>query len=236
MVLVLSYSLLFRVECCQHQCFSSALNALNLLLNIVTGKLIIISAPSGAGKTSLARALIANSDDTKMSISHTTRSQRAGEENGKDYFFVSQPEFISMVGDEVFLEHAEVYGNFYGTSRLAVEQMLEKGINVLLDIDWQGARKVRKLMPDALSISILPPSVEELERRLRSRGSDAENVIQSRMTQAQDEMAHCREADFIVVNDDFNQALDDLSLILNGESDKLRALNVDIDALLAKNV
>ena len=200
------------------------------------GKLIIISAPSGAGKTSLARALIANSDDTKMSISHTTRSQRAGEENGKDYFFVSQPEFISMVGDEIFLEHAEVYGNFYGTSRLAVEQMLEKGINVLLDIDWQGARKVRKLMPDALSISILPPSVEELERRLRSRGSDAENVIQSRMTQAQDEMAHCREADFIVVNDDFNQALDDLSLILSGESDKLRALNVDIDALLAKNV
>ena len=200
------------------------------------GKLIIISAPSGAGKTSLARALIANSDDTKMSISHTTRSQRAGEEDGKDYFFVSQPEFLSMVGEQVFLEYAEVYGNFYGTSRLAVEQMLEQGINVLLDIDWQGARKVRELMPDALSISILPPSVEELERRLRSRGSDAENVIQSRMTQALDEMKHCREADFIVLNDDFNQALDDLSLILRGESDKLRALNVDIDALLAKNV
>ena len=202
----------------------------------MTGKLIIISAPSGAGKTSLARALIANADDIMMSISHTTRSQRAGEEDGKDYFFVSQPEFISMVSDGVFLEYAEVYGNFYGTSRLAVEEMLEQGINVLLDIDWQGARKVRELMPDAVSISVLPPSVEELERRLRSRGSDPESVIQSRMTQALDEMEHCREADFIVLNDDFNQALDDLSLILNGESDKLRALNVDIDALLATSV
>ena len=171
-----------------------------------------------------------------MSVSHTTRVQRAGEEDGKDYFFVSQPEFISMVSDGVFLEYAEVYGNFYGTSRVAVENMLDQGMNVLLDIDWQGAREVRKLMPEAISISVLPPSVEELERRLRSRGSDAESVIQSRMRQALDEMAHCREADFIVLNDDFNQALDDLSLILNGESDKLRALNVDVDALLATNV
>ena len=202
----------------------------------MTGKLIIISAPSGAGKTSLARALIANSKDIMMSVSHTTRVQRAGEEDGKDYFFVSQPEFISMVSDGVFLEHAEVYGNYYGTSRLAVEEMLNQGMNVLLDIDWQGARKVRKLMPEAISISVLPPSVDELERRLRSRGSDVESVIQSRMRQARDEMAHCREANFIVLNDDFNQALDDLSLILNGESDKLRALNVDVDALLSTNV
>lgn len=202
----------------------------------MTGKLIIISAPSGAGKTSLARALIANSDDIMMSVSHTTRAQRAGEEDGKDYFFVSQPAFIAMAGDEVFLEYAEVYGNFYGTSRVAVEIMLEQGMNVLLDIDWQGARNVRELMPDAVSVSVLPPSVEELERRLRSRGSDSESVIQSRMKQALDEMTHCREADFIVLNDDFNQALDDLSLILNDESDKLRALNVDIDALLAINV
>ena len=211
-------------------------NKYSSLHNIVTGKLIIISAPSGAGKTSLARALIANSDDIMMSISHTTRSQRAGEEDGKDYFFVSQPEFLSMVSDGVFLEYAEVYGNFYGTSRLAVEKMLSEGINVLLDIDWQGARKVRELMPEAVSISVLPPSVEELERRLRSRGSDAECVIQSRMKQALDEMAHCREADFIVLNDDFNQALDDLTLILNDESDKLRALNVNVDELLAQNV
>jgi len=202
----------------------------------VTGKLIIISAPSGAGKTSLTRALIANSDNIMMSVSHTTRSKRAGEEDGKDYFFVSQQEFLTMVSDGVFLEYAEVYGNFYGTSRLAVEQMLEQGKYVLLDIDWQGARKVRELMPEALSISVLPPSVEELERRLRSRGSDSESVIQSRMRQARDEMQHCKEADFIILNDDFNQALDDLSLILRGENDKLRVLNVDVDAILAEKV
>lgn len=202
----------------------------------MTGKLIIISAPSGAGKTSLARALIANTGDIVMSISHTTRSKRAGEEEAKDYFYVSQKDFLSMVSDGVFLEYAEVYGNFYGTSRLAVEEMLKQGKSVLLDIDWQGAREVRELMPDAVSVSILPPSVEELERRLRSRGSDSESVIQSRMRQAFDEMAHCRESDFIILNDDFNQALDDLSLIINGESDKLRALNVDVDAILASNV
>jgi len=197
----------------------------------VTGKLIIISAPSGAGKTSLARALIASNDNIMMSISHTTRPKRAGEEEGKDYFYVSQKSFLSMVSDGVFLEYAEVYGNFYGTSRLAVEEMLEQGKHVLLDIDWQGARKVRELMPDAISISVLPPSVDELERRLRSRGSDSESVISSRMEQAHDEMAHCRESDFIIINDDFNQALVDLSLILGGESDKLRALNVDIDEI-----
>ena len=202
----------------------------------MTGKLIIISAPSGAGKTSLARALIANNDNVMMSISHTTRSKRAGEEEGKDYFYVSQKSFLSMVSDGVFLEYAEVYGNFYGTSRLAVEEMLEQGKHVLLDIDWRGARKVRDLMPDAVSVSVLPPSVDELERRLRSRGSDSESVIQSRMRQAYDEMAHCRESGFIILNDDFNQALDDLSLILSDESDKIRALNVDIDEILAQNV
>lgn len=201
----------------------------------MTGKLFIISAPSGAGKTSLARALIANGGNTVMSISHTTRQQRAGEVDAKDYFFVNQAEFLEMVDRGVFLEYAEVYGNFYGTSRLAVDEMLAAGSNVLLDIDWQGARKVRELMPQSVSISVLPPSVEELERRLRSRGSDSEDVIQSRMQQALDEMAHCREADFRVLNDDFNEALDDLALILAGESDKLRPLTVDIDELLVVN-
>lgn len=167
-----------------------------------------------------------------MSISHTTRQQRAGEVDGQDYFFVGQPEFLRMVDENLFLEYAEVYGNYYGTSRLAVETMLADGNNVLLDIDWQGARKVRAKMPKAVSIAVLPPSVSELERRLRSRGSDAESVIQSRMRQAKDEMAHCSEADFIVMNDDFNAALDDLTLILDGKSDKLRALNVNLEALL----
>jgi guanylate kinase len=198
----------------------------------VIGKLFIISAPSGAGKTSLARALIANRDDTVMSISHTTRQRRAGEVHTEDYFFVDQTGFLSMVEDGIFLEYAEVYGNYYGTSRLAVEQMLAAGKNVLLDIDWQGARRVRAKMEDAISISVLPPSVSELERRLRRRGSDSEDVIESRMRQAIDEMKHCRESDFIVMNDEFNDALDDLSLILGGESDSIRPLMIDLDELL----
>lgn len=198
----------------------------------MNGKLFIISAPSGTGKTSLARALIANNKDAMMSVSHTTRQKRAGEVDGVDYFFVDQAEFIKMVGDNVFLEHAQVYGNYYGTSKLAVQEMLSRGINVLLDIDWQGARSVREQVPDAVSISILPPSIEELERRLRCRGSDTEDVIRSRMNQAIDEMQHCDEADFIVLNDDFNAALDDLTMILHGQSDSIRALDINLAQLL----
>lgn len=196
------------------------------------GKLFIISAPSGAGKTSLARAIIENNENTVMSISHTTRQQREGEVNGKDYHFVNKTEFLKMVDEDLFLEHAEVYGNHYGTAQSAVSELLQEGKHVLLDIDWQGARNVRIHMPDAVSISILPPSVEELERRLRSRGSDSDEVIQSRMQQAQDEIAHCDEADFIVLNDDFNHALDDLSLILSGEGDRIRALTLNLADLL----
>ena len=200
--------------------------------NTVTGKLFIISAPSGAGKTSLARALIANLGNCKMSISHTTRQRRSNEVEGVDYFFVSNDEFLEMTEQGIFLEYAQVYGNYYGTSRVAVEKMLAAGINVLLDIDWQGARLVRDQMKESVSISILPPSVPELERRLRSRGSDSEDVIAARMQQAHDEMAHCREANFIVLNDDFNQALDDLTLILAGEGDSIRPLALDVDELL----
>jgi guanylate kinase len=202
------------------------------IVKLVIGKLFIISAPSGAGKTSLARALIENSANAKMSVSHTTRPRRASEVEGVDYFFVSKAEFSSMIDENVFLEHAEVYGNYYGTSRNAVEQMLAQGVNVLLDIDWQGARLVRKQMPQAISISILPPSIAELERRLRSRGSDTDDVIKSRMHKALDEMRHSNESDFRVLNDDFNLALNDLTLILGGESDKLRALTVNLASLL----
>ena len=198
----------------------------------MTGKLFIISAPSGAGKTSLARALIENVSSAQMSVSHTTRSRRSGEVDGKDYFFVSEAEFLQMVEDGVFLENAQVYGNYYGTSRLAVEEMLNNGIHVLLDIDWQGARLVREQMPNAVSIAILPPSIEELDRRLRSRGSDSDAVIESRMQQARDEMQHCEEADFVVLNDDFNEALRDLTLILSGESDRLRPLTLNLAELL----
>jgi guanylate kinase len=199
----------------------------------VIGKLFIISAPSGAGKTSLARALIASAANATMSVSHTTRPRRASEVEGVDYFFVSQTEFLSMTDEGVFLEYAEVYGNYYGTSRNAVEAMLAQGVNVLLDIDWQGARLVREQMPEAISISILPPSIDELERRLRSRGSDSEDVIKNRMRQALDEMRHSDESDFRVLNDDFNLALNDLTLILSGESDKLRPLTVNLASLLS---
>jgi len=198
----------------------------------VIGKLFIISAPSGAGKTSLARALIAEVGNCKMSVSHTTRQRRNDEIDEVDYFFVNKEAFLAMVKQDVFLEYAQVYGNYYGTSRLAVEEMLAQGTHVLLDIDWQGARLVRDKMPDAISIAIWPPSVDELERRLRSRGSDSEDVIAARMQQANEEMAHCREADFIVLNDDFNQALNDLTLILAGENDSIRPLELNIDALL----
>jgi len=167
-----------------------------------------------------------------MSISHTTRQRRAGEVHGKDYFFTDQAEFLKMVDQGTFLEYAEVYGNYYGTSKLAVQEFLADGLNVLLDVDWQGARSIRSAIADAVSVSVLPPSIPELERRLRSRGSDTEDVIQNRMRQAVDEMMHCREADFIVVNDHFNEALDDLALILTGQSDRLRPLTVDIDELL----
>ena len=200
----------------------------------MNGKLFIISAPSGTGKTSLARALIANNADAMMSVSHTTRQKRAGEIDGVDYFFVVQSEFIKMVSDNVFLEYAQVYGNYYGTSKLTVQETLSKGMNVLLDIDWQGARSVRAQVPDAISISILPPSIEELERRLRCRGSDSEDVIRSRMNQAIDEMKHCDEADFIVLNDDFNAALDDLTMILHGQSDSIRALDINLDELMGE--
>ncbi|MFT6101273.1 MAG: guanylate kinase [Arenicella sp.] len=202
------------------------------IVKLVIGKLFIISAPSGAGKTSLARALIENAANAKMSVSHTTRPRRASEVEGVDYFFVSKAQFLNMVDDNTFLEYAEVYGNYYGTSRNAVEQMLAQGVNVLLDIDWQGARLVRKEMPQAVSISILPPSIEELERRLRRRGSDSEDVIKSRMRKALDEMQHSDESDFQVLNDDFNLALNDLTLILAGESDKLRPLTVNLASLL----
>ncbi|MDG1906349.1 MAG: guanylate kinase [Arenicella sp.] len=197
-----------------------------------TGNLFIVSAPSGAGKTSLAKALIASSEFITMSVSHTTRTKRGGEVHGEDYFFVDQSEFQQMVEEGVFLEYAEVYGNYYGTSSLAVDEMLTKGLNVLLDIDWQGARRVRKKMPDAVSISVLPPSIEELERRLRSRGSDSEDVIQSRMQQALSEMAHCKESDFAVLNDDFNTALSELSLIVAGQGDRIRPLNSHVRSLM----
>lgn len=211
-------------------------HSLTFIFSIVSAtKLFIISAPSGAGKTSLARALIAENKDVVMSVSHTTRARRSGETDEVDYHFVSDSEFIDMIGQGMFLEHALVYGNYYGTSKKAVKDLLDQGKHVLLDIDWQGARSIRKVMPEAVSISILPPSVDELERRLRSRGSDSEDVIKSRMAQALDEMSHCAEADFMVLNDDFNAALSDLTLIVSNQGDRIRPLTAEAADLAGSN-
>jgi guanylate kinase len=195
------------------------------------GTLFIFSAPSGAGKSSLARALVESSPDIAVSVSHTTRDARPGEEHGIHYFFVNADEFRNMVAAGAFLEHAQVFDNFYGTSRKAVEDLLEQGRNVILDIDWQGARAIKAQMPDARGIFILPPSREELENRLRGRGQDSEEVIARRMRDAVSEMSHYNEFDYVVVNDDFDAALADLRAIMAGEPEAARPVDIDIEAL-----
>ncbi|WP_145493762.1 guanylate kinase [Yersinia aleksiciae] len=203
---------------------------------MVQGTLYIISAPSGAGKSSLIQALLKTQPlyDTQVSISHTTRAKRPGENHGEHYFFVSEEEFCQMIDDDAFLEHAKVFENYYGTSRLAIEQVLATGVDVFLDIDWQGAQQIRAKMPTARSIFILPPSKEELDRRLRGRGQDSEEVIAKRMAQAVAEMAHYAEYDYLIVNDDFNLALSDLKTIIRAERLRLGRQKQRHDALISK--
>lgn len=178
------------------------------------GTLYIISAPSGAGKTSLVKALIEGTDDIMVSVSHTTRGMRPGEEDGRDYHFTDVETFRSMIADNAFLEHAEVFGNFYGTSRSSALDRMAQGTDVILEIDWQGAQQVRQKMPEAVSIFILPPSREELERRLRGRGTDSDEVIARRLAEAVTEMSHYREFDYLVFNDEFDTALIQLRAIV----------------------
>jgi guanylate kinase len=178
------------------------------------GKLYIISAPSGAGKTSLVKQLMLNNENIRLSISHTTRQQRPGEIHGHDYFFASVEEFQSLLRENAFLEYAQVFDNFYGTSRHGVEQQLQDGLDVILEIDWQGAQQVRKLLPASRSIFILPPSLEVLEQRLRNRAQDSEATIQRRMRDAVTEMSHYPEFDYLIVNDDFDWALQQLQTII----------------------
>jgi len=179
------------------------------------GTLFIISAPSGAGKTSLIRALLeSRGDELKLSISHTTRGPRPGEADGEDYHFVDADSFRRMIDEGAFLEYAQVFDNFYGTSKNAVETLLSRGEDVILEIDWQGAQQVRQMMPESVGIFILPPSREALGKRLRDRGQDEEEVIARRMRDALSEMSHYREYDYLVINDVFQDALAGLDAIV----------------------
>ena len=178
------------------------------------GTLYIISAPSGAGKTSLVKKLVVADPQVTVSVSHTTRAMRPGEVNGVDYHFTAQADFKTMIESGAFLEHAQVFDNFYGTSQQHVEQQLLDGKDVILEIDWQGARQVRRLITDAVSIFILPPSTAVLRQRLESRGQDDKTVIDRRMRDAVSEMSHYAEFDYMVVNDDFEQALQQLRCII----------------------
>ncbi|MEI6896093.1 MAG: guanylate kinase [Psychromonas sp.] len=180
------------------------------------GTLYILSAPSGAGKSSLINKLLAEerSWDVQVSISHTTRAPRVGEQNGQHYHFVNVDDFKSLIEKNAFFEWAEVFGNYYGTSRLTIEQALQQGIDIFLDIDWQGAQQVRKMMPEAVGIFILPPNRDELEARLTKRGQDSSDIIAKRMAQAKSEMSHYNEYDYLIINDDFELAAAQLSQIV----------------------
>jgi len=177
-------------------------------------RLIILSAPSGAGKTSLARALAESTANVGVSVSHTTRPAREDERDGKDYFFVSRAVFKRMIRDGEFLEHANVFDHLYGTARTPVEAAVAAGQSIVLDIDWQGARKVRAVMPEALSVFILPPSLNDLEQRLLNRGQDTSEVIRRRMQDAVSEIDHYPEFDYVLVNQNFQTALEELRGVL----------------------
>ncbi|MCU1727247.1 guanylate kinase [Pseudomonas sp. 7P_10.2_Bac1] len=180
-----------------------------------TGTLYIISAPSGAGKSSLVKALIDVEPHIRVSVSHTTRAKRPGEENGVHYHFVEREEFVKMIEHGDFLERAEVFGNLYGTSQSYLQQTLDEGHDLILEIDWQGAEQVRKLMPQARSIFILPPSQQALRDRLDNRGQDSAEIIDGRMREAVSEMSHYVDYDYLIINDDFALALDDLKAIFH---------------------
>jgi guanylate kinase len=182
--------------------------------NMGQGTLYIISAPSGAGKTSLVKALLEQTGGITVSVSHTTRAARPGEVDGKDYHFTGIDTFRTMIEQQAFLEHAQVFDNFYGTSRASVLELMDRGLDVILEIDWQGAQQVRQQIPGAVSIFILPPSREALEQRLRGRNTDSEEVIARRMRDAISEMSHYREFDYLVFNDDFATALAELCAII----------------------
>jgi len=197
------------------------------------GTLYVISAPSGAGKTSLVSGMLQEDARLGVSISHTTRPMREGEQNGVNYHFVSRNEFEAMVARGDFLEHADVFGNYYGTSQVWVRETLAKGQDVILEIDWQGAEQVRRLIPECVGVFIVPPSAEILRERLVGRGTDAPEVIERRLREAEEECSHAVEFDYLVVNDEFDQALTELLCIVRSQRLSMRNQQIRHARLLA---
>ena len=191
--------------------------------------LFIVAAPSGCGKTSLVESLINDAKNLRVSISHTTRNPRVDEVNGTNYHFVSVSEFQKMVSEDSFIEHAEVFENFYGTSKKLINDNLDNNIDVILEIDWQGARQVNQNLPSAISIFILPPSKEALELRLKNRAQDDVLVIKKRMLDAENQMSHFNEFDYLVINDDFNSALTDLKLIISSSNNLTKCAHLSLE-------
>jgi len=191
--------------------------------------LFIVAAPSGCGKTSLVESLINNTKNLRVSISHTTRKPRADEVNGTNYHFISVSEFHKMVSDGAFIEHAEVFENLYGTSKKLINDNLNNNIDVILEIDWQGARQVKQNLPSAISIFILPPSKEALELRLKNRAQDDELIIKKRMLDAENQMSHFNEFDYLVINDNFNAALADLESIIASSNNLSKRAHLSLE-------
>ncbi|PKO85573.1 MAG: guanylate kinase [Betaproteobacteria bacterium HGW-Betaproteobacteria-12] len=200
----------------------------------MAGNLYVVAAPSGGGKTTLVRLLLENEPEVQLSISYTTRDPRPGEQEGREYHFVDSAEFRAMIDRHDFLEWAEVHGNFYGTSKKWIADRLAAGADVLLEIDWQGAQQVRALFPAAIGVFILPPSMDELTRRLTGRGTDSSEVISRRLAAAQAEMRHVGEFDYVIINDQLAQALDDLRAVVRASRLSLVAQRARHAALFAR--
>lgn len=197
------------------------------------GNLFIVAAPSGGGKTSLVQAMVSKLNNIAISISHTTRPKRPCEQEGQDYFFVSEAQFKTLIAEQAFVEYAKVYQHYYGTSIQQIANRRADGLDIVLDIDWQGAEQIKRLMPDAVLIFIIPPSLKILEERLQSRGQDKKEVISFRMQEAKAELRHYKAFDYVIVNDDFEKAVSELSSIVIANRLSLARQEVEQEALLS---